>query len=101
MYLGVVLIGLAVLFAFAGIFSGGVFTIVLVPLAVIGMVAAVVALMSARVTLLSARAAGITPTLTQQPGPMPKGRVKAGSEPPPGEVPVTPDEYVEARQKSQ
>lgn len=94
MYLGVVLIGLAVLFALAGIFSGGVFTIVLVPLAVIAVVSAVV-------TLLSARAAGITPTLTQPPGPMPKGRVKADSEPPPGEVPVTPDEYVEARQKSQ
>ena len=94
MYLGLVLIGLALILGFAGIFSGGVFTIVLVPLAVIAVV-------SAAVTLLSARAAGITPTLTKQPGPLPKGRVQPGSEPPPGEVPATPDDYVEALQKSQ
>lgn len=94
MYLGLVLIVLAVLFVVAGIFSGGVFTIVLVPLAVIAVVSGVVA-------LLSARAAGITSTLTKQPGPQPAGRTPRGTGPPPGEVPVTPDEYVEARQRSQ
>lgn len=94
MYLGLFLIILALLCGFAGIFSGGVFTIVLVPLAAIAVVSAVVA-------LLSARAAGITPTLTRQPGPVPRGRVKPGSEPPPGEEKVSPDEYVEALQKRQ
>lgn len=94
MYVGLVLVILAILFAFVGIFAGGVFTIVLVPLAVIGAVSAVVALMSAR-------AAGITPTLTDQPKPQAGGRMPRGEGPPPGEVPATPDEYVEARQRSQ
>lgn len=94
MYIGLFLIILAILFAIAGVFSGGVFTIVLVPLAVIAVVAAVT-------TLMSARAAGITETLTQPPDPVPSGRISRDSGPPPGEVPTTPDEYVDARQKSQ
>ena len=94
MYVGLVLVVLAILFAFVGIFAGGVFTIVLVPLAVIGAVSAAAALMSAR-------AAGITETLTEQPEPQAPGRVPRGEGPPPGEVPVTPEEYVEARQRSQ
>jgi hypothetical protein len=94
MYIGLFLIVLAILFAVAGVFSGGVFTIVLVPLAVIAVVTAVVALMSAR-------AAGISSTLTRQPEPQPTGRIANDSGPPPGEVPATPDEYVEARQRSQ
>ncbi|MGH2835354.1 MAG: hypothetical protein ACRDLT_07895 [Solirubrobacteraceae bacterium] len=94
MYLGLVLVVLAILFAFVGIFAGGVFTIVLVPLAVIGAVGAATA-------VVSARAAGITATLTQQPEPQATGRARRGQGPPAGEVPVTPDEYVEARQRSQ
>lgn len=94
MYIGLFLIVLAVLFAIVGVFSGGVFTIVLVPVAVIALVTAVVALMSAR-------AAGIAGTLSKQPERQPPGRVPRGSGPPPGEVPVTPDDYVEARQRSQ
>jgi len=94
MYLGLVLVVLAVLFVIVGIVSGGAFTIVLVPLAVIAVVAGVVA-------LASARAAGISSTLTQQPDSKPTGRMKRGAGPPPGEVPVTPDEYVEARQRNQ
>ena len=94
MYLGLVLIVLAVLFVFAGIFSGGVFTIVLVPLAVIAVISGVVAVMSAR-------AAGITSTLTKQPDRQPAGRTPRGEGPAAGEVPVTPDEYVEARQRHQ
>lgn len=94
MYLALFLVILAVLFVIAGIFSGGVFTIVLVPLAVIAVVAGVA-------TLMSARAAGITSTLTKQPERQPTGRVPRGSGPPAGEVPATPDDYVEARQRSQ
>lgn len=94
MYLGLVLIVLAILFAIVGIFAGGVFTIVLVPLAVIGAV-------SAAAALASARAAGITGTLTEPPQQPPAGRMPRGEDPPVGEVPVTPDEYVEARQRSQ
>ena len=94
MYLGLFLIVLVILFAFVGIFAGGVFTIVLVPLAVIAAVSAVSALMAAR-------AAGITPTLTKQPEQPPSGRVPPDSGPPEGEAPATPDEYIEARQESQ
>jgi hypothetical protein len=92
MYLGLVLVVLAFLFAIAGIFGGGVFTIVLVPLAVIGAVSAVAA-------IVSARAAGITGTLAEPPHQPPAG--PDSGEQAPGEVPVTPDEYVEALQKSQ
>jgi hypothetical protein len=94
MYAGLFLIVLAILFAILGVFSGGVFTIVLVPLAVIAVVTAVVA-------LVSARAAGITSTLTKQPERQATGLAPRGSGPPPGEVPATPDDYVEARQRSQ
>jgi hypothetical protein len=94
MYLGLVLVVLAVLFVIVGIFSGGVFTIVLVPLAVIAVVAGVAA-------LVSARAAGITSTLTKQPDRQPTGLAPRGAGPPAGEVPATPDDYVEARQRSQ
>ena len=94
MYLGLFLVVLAVLFVLLGIFSGGVFTIVLVPLAVIAVVAGVAALMSAR-------AAGISSTLTKQPERQSTGRVPRGEGPPAGEVPATPDDYVEARQRSQ
>jgi hypothetical protein len=94
MYLGLVLIILAVLFAVIGIASGGVFTLVLVPLAVIGAVTAVVALMSAR-------AAGLSQTLTKTPDLRPAEPVPAEEQPPPGETAVTPDEYVEARQRTQ
>ena len=94
MYAGLFLIVLAILFAIVGVFSGGVFTIVLVPLAVIAVVSAVAA-------LVSARAAGIEQTLTQPPKPLETGRTPRGTGPPAGEVPVTPDEYTEARQRSQ
>ena len=94
MYLGLVLVILAILFVIAGIFSGGVFTIVLVPLAVIAVIAGVAAVMSAR-------AAGITATLTKQPERQSAERVDPSAGPPPGEVPATPDEFVEARQRSQ
>lgn len=94
MYLGLVLIVLTVLFAVAGIASGGAFTIVLVVLAAIAAVGAGVA-------LLTARAAGITSTLAEQPQPPAPGPVDSEAQPPPGEVPVTPDEYVEARQRTQ
>jgi hypothetical protein len=94
MWLGLVLVVLAVLFVIAGIFSGGVFTIVLVPLAVIAVVTAVV-------TLMSARAAGIRQTLTEPPQPQAAEPVARGEGAPPGEVPVTPEEFVEARQRNQ
>lgn len=94
MYLALVLVVLAILFVVVGIFSGGAFTIVLVPLAAIAVVAGVVA-------LVSARAAGVESTLLKRPGRQPGGRIRRGSGPAPGEVPVTPDEYVEARQRSQ
>jgi len=94
MYLGLFLVILAVLFVIVGVFSGGVFTIVLVPLAVIAVVTGVVA-------LLSARAAGITSTLFKQPDRQSTGLAPRGEGPPAGEAPATPDEFVEARQKSQ
>jgi uncharacterized protein (DUF58 family) len=94
MYLGLVLVVVAVFCVIAGIVSGGVFTIVLVPLAVIAVVAGAAA-------LVSARAAGISGTLVQQPGPLPRGRVERDAGPPLGEVPATPDDYVDARQRSQ
>jgi hypothetical protein len=94
MYLGLVLIVLAVLFAVVGLASGGAFTIVLVVLAAIAAVGAGVA-------LLTARAAGITSTLAEPPHLPERGPGSSEAQPPPGEVPVTPDEYVEARQKTQ
>lgn len=94
MYLALGLVIVAILFAIVGIFAGGAFTIVLVPLAVIAVVGGAAA-------LLSARAAGITQTLTRPPEPQPTGRIPRGRGPVSGEVPVTPDEYVEARQRSQ
>jgi len=94
MYIGLALVVLAVIFVIAGIFSGGVFTIVLVPLAVIALVGAAAA-------GLSARAAGISSTLVKQPERQPTGRATRGAGPPPGEVPATPDEFVEARQRNQ
>lgn len=94
MYLGLVLIVLAVLFAIAGIFSGGAFTIVLVPLAIVAVVAAVAA-------LVSARAAGIAGALGQRPEVPAKGPPRGGSASDDADSPVTPDEYVEARQRSQ
>jgi hypothetical protein len=94
MYLALGLIVLAILFVIAGVFSGGVFTVVLVPLAVIAAVTAVV-------TLMSARAAGISQTLTKPPEPQTPGRMARGEGPPAGEVPATPDDYVEARQRNQ
>ncbi len=94
MYLGLVLIVLAILFVIVGIVSGGFITVVLLVLAVIAGVAAVV-------MLWTARAAGITSTLTKQPERQSPRRVEPGAGAPAGEVPATPDEYVEARQKSQ
>jgi predicted benzoate:H+ symporter BenE len=94
MYLALALIVLAVLFVVVGIFSGGVFTIVLVPLAVIAVITGMAALMSAR-------AAGITSTLTKQPERQPPGLAPRGEGPAAGEVPATPDDYVEARQRNQ
>lgn len=94
MYLGLVLVGLALLFVFVGIFSGGVFTIVLVPLAVIAVVSAVV-------TLMSARAAGLRGAVAGRTARQPTGRAPRGEGPPAGETPATPDDYLEARQRSQ
>jgi hypothetical protein len=94
MYLGLLLIVLAVLFVFVGIFSGGVFTIVLVPLAVI-------AVLGALATLGAARAMGIEGTHIRPPGRQPRGRAPRGAGPEPGETPATPDDYVEARRRSQ
>jgi uncharacterized protein (DUF58 family) len=94
MYLGLLLVVLAVLFVIVGIFSGGVFTIVLVPLAVVAVVAAVVA-------LLTARAAGISATLTKEPERQSPELVPRDAGPAAGDVPATPDDYVEARQKYQ
>ena len=94
MYIGLFLVVLAILFAAVGVLSGGTFTLVLVPLAGIAVVTAVVA-------VVTARAAGVSSTLTEQPKPQPTGRITRGSGPPPGEVPATPDDYVEARQRSQ
>ena len=93
MYLGLLLILAAIVCVVLGIVSGGAFTIVLVAVAVIAAVGAVVA-------LASARAAGISGTLTRQPQMPQKGRISPTG-PPRGETPATPDEYIEARQKSQ
>lgn len=93
MYLGLILIVLAVVLVVGGIVSGGAFTLVLIPLAAIAVVTAVV-------LLISARAAGLEQTLTPT-KPQELGRIPRGAGAPAGEVPVTPDEYVEARQKSQ
>ncbi|HET9094575.1 MAG TPA: hypothetical protein VFN36_05760 [Solirubrobacteraceae bacterium] len=93
MWLGLGLVVLAVLFVIVGIFSGGVFTIVLVPLAVIGVLAGVV-------TLMSARAAGIRQTLTEPPHTPPAGPAPRGTAPA-GDVSVTPEQYTDARQRSQ
>jgi len=92
MYLGIVLVVLAILAAIGGIFGGGVFTIVLVPLAVIGAVGAVAA-------IVTARAAGITGTLSEPPH-QPAAGPDSGEQTP-GEKSATPDEYVEALQRSQ
>lgn len=94
MYLGVLLIVIALFAVIAGIFSGGVFTIILVPVAAIAVVGALVA-------LGAARALGIDATLTRSAGTQPKGRIPRDGGPPPGEVPATPDEYVETRRRSQ
>ena len=94
MYLGILLIVIAVFAVIAGIFSGGVFTIILVPVAVIAVVGALVA-------LGAARALGIEGTLMRPTDRQPQGRVPRGSEPPTGEVPATPDDYAEARRRSQ
>ncbi len=94
MYLGLVLVVLGVLFAIVGIFSGGAFTFVLLPLAVFAAIAAAVA-------LWGARAAGVDGTLSRQPGPPAGGQVRGDAEPPPGEAPATPEDYVRARQHSQ
>jgi len=94
MYLALFLIVIAVFCVIAGIFSGGIFTIILVPIAAVAIIAAVV-------TGISARAAGLEGTLMRQPDMQPKGRMPEGAGPAPGEEPVTPDEYVEARQKYQ
>jgi hypothetical protein len=94
MYLGLVFIVLAILFVIVGVFTGGAFTIVLVPLAVIAVISAVV-------TLMSARAAGLRGAVATRTEPQPSGRTPRGQGPPAGETPATPDEYVEARQRSQ
>ncbi|HWE59204.1 MAG TPA: hypothetical protein VG228_05870 [Solirubrobacteraceae bacterium] len=94
MYPGLVLTALAVVFLIPGIAAGGAFTFVLVLMAAIAVV-------GAAATLPSARAAGITPAPAQQPEAPAGGPLGRGAEPPPREVPVTPEEYLEARQQSQ
>lgn len=94
MYLALVLIVLAVLFALWGIISGGVFTAILIPLAAVAIVAAAV-------TVVSARAAGIRGTLFRPPPRQSSRPVAPGAGAPPGEEQATPEEFTQARQRTQ
>jgi hypothetical protein len=92
MYLLLFIVFIAILVIVGGIFSGGIFTIILVPLAVIAVVSAVA------YTGLG-RAAGLD---EKPPTPEKKPIRRKGVEPGTnGDVPVTPDEYVDALQKNQ
>jgi hypothetical protein len=88
MYLGLMLIIFAVVAVIAGVASGGIFTIVLIPLAVIAVVSAA-AFGGFRHTL------GWVRTADEQ------DRQAANLAAPHGEMPVTPDEYVDALREAQ
>lgn len=94
MYLGLLLIAIVVFAAIATVFSGGIFTIILVPVAVLGALGAVTA-------LIAERAAGIEGTQMPDAGKQPPGRIRRRGEPLHGDVPATPDDYVRALQRSQ
>ncbi|HEX3802022.1 MAG TPA: hypothetical protein VHV75_04200 [Solirubrobacteraceae bacterium] len=93
MYLTLMLVLIAVFCVFAGIFSGGIFTIILVPVAAIAVVSAVA-------YLLMARAAGLEAARTPNPTKQPTGEEKPAPNAP-GEVPATPEDYVDALRRAQ
>ena len=94
MWMGMALLVIIAFTLIAGVLAGGIFTIVLVPIALI-------AALSAIVVLGMARAAGAEgATVTNQPS-----RMIRRTEGPEldedryGEVPVTPEQYLRARQR--
>jgi hypothetical protein len=93
MYLVLFVAFIAILVIIGGIFSGGIFTIILVPLAVIAVVSAI-----GYAGL--GHAAGVDKPNKRGPDRKPIRRkgVEPGTN---GDVPVTPDEYVDALQKNQ
>jgi hypothetical protein len=93
MYLVFFVVFIAIIVIAGGIFSGGIFTIILVPLAIIAVVSAIA------YTAIG-RAAGADETEKRRPEKRPIRRkgVEPGAN---GDVPVTPDEYVDALQKNQ
>lgn len=92
MYIGLALAFIAVICVVLVIVSGGVFTIVLVPIAAIAAISAVV-------TAILARTAGVAGT-GAAPEPRPLRRIGEDDDLP-GEVPATPDDLVEARRREQ
>jgi hypothetical protein len=92
MYLILFIFFIAVAVIIGGIFSGGVFTIILVPLAVIGVIAAVA-------YSAYAHAAGIDGT-DGAPADNPNSPRDVGSVPP-NERHMTPDEYTDALRRNQ
>lgn len=92
MYLVLFVVLIAVLVVIGGIFSGGIFTIILIPLALIAAVSAVAYMGVAR-----AARADETRRRPKKNSIRRKG-VEPGTD---DDVPVTPDEYVDALQKNQ
>lgn len=95
MWLGSVLILIAVLTLVGGVFAGGIFTIVLVPVALIGAAWALV-------SLAAARGIGLGAALESNDPKRNPGRPEDLPEDPrPGHVATTPEGYLRARQQSQ
>jgi hypothetical protein len=95
MWIGLVVIVIAAVGLVGGVFAGGIFTIVLIPLAVI---AAIWALIS----LGAARGLGLDAALkSNDPSRNPGRPEDLPSDPRPGHVATTPEGYLKARQQSQ
>lgn len=95
MWLGPVLIFIFVITLLAGIFAGGAFTIVLVPIAFIAFV-------TAAVTGAVARRAGNRETRAPgEPRPTPPRMDDPSLDRDPGEQPGTPEDLLRARQRQQ
>ncbi len=92
MWLYIIALVLAVLAVIGGIASGGIFLIILLPLAAVALIVAVLV----SVLLRPRRSDKTTASHAESPGPFPSGQGPA-----PVQTPATPDQFVDARRRAQ
>jgi hypothetical protein len=98
MWLGILVVLIAVFAAIGGTLAGGVFTIVLIPLAAVGLVVAFVSVSLVRASQrrqASDQTPG-NPSSVESPNALPRTHAR-----PPGNVPTTPEGLTDARRAQQ